>query len=71
MADADDITAIEDAAVTSAVGPKKVQSGEDSIEQHSLTDQVKLSEHLRARTAPTTSTFCGIGVIPTIPPAAG
>jgi hypothetical protein len=62
---------VDAAGLASALGPKKVQAGDDSIEQHSLADLVALSKHLRGCAAPTDSAFCGIGIVPTIPPAAG
>lgn len=62
---------IEDAADANALGPKKVQQGNDILEQHSVPDQLELLKFKRSISAPTDRTFCGIGMVKTIPPGAG
>lgn len=62
---------IEDVADANASGPKKVQQGNDILEQHSIREQLELLKYKRSITAPTDSTFCGIGLVKTIPPGCG
>jgi hypothetical protein len=62
---------VDTAAGVNALGPRKVQQGTNILEQHDIDKQIALSKHLRSCAAPTDTAFCGIGVIPTIPPAAG
>ncbi len=42
---------LETEIANNASGPKKVSGDEGSVEQHSLTDQIKADEYLRGATA--------------------
>jgi hypothetical protein len=41
-----DAETVDEAALTSAQGPKRVKSGQREIEEHSIADQIALSKHL-------------------------
>ena len=48
MSTADDIAS---AMAANAAGPKRIQVGDESVDQHSLPDQIAAEKHVRAKTA--------------------
>lgn len=54
---------VDTAAGVNALGPKKVQKGDDIIEQHSIDEQIKLSKYLEERAnAAGSTTVPGFGL---------
>ena len=61
---------IPDAIDENARGPKKVQVGSHSVEQHSISDQIAADNHAKAQTAAGKRGF-GIRFQQLIPPGGG
>lgn len=60
---------IRDAIQESAIGPKKVQGDEGTVEQHSLSDQIAADKYLAAKTG-TRSPTAGLKFLKISPPGA-
>lgn len=63
-------TTIPDAIEANALGPKRVQVGNTSVEQHSVDDQIKADQHTKATTAGSKN-HLGLRFVQLVPPGAG
>ncbi len=63
-------TTVEDAIEQNALGPKRVQVGNQSVEQHPLQDQIAADNHTKANTAQS-KTHLGLRMVQIVPPGAG
>lgn len=61
---------IQDAIEQNALGPKRVQVANQSVEQQSIDDQIKADEYLAAKQAAAKS-HLGLRFTKIIPPGAG
>ena len=61
---------VEEAIEQNALGPKRVQVGNQSVEQQSVDDQIKADQYLAAKQAATKS-HLGLRFTKIIPPGAG
>lgn len=61
---------ISEAIEQNALGPKRVQVGNESVEQHSIKDQIAADQH-KANKAASGNPFMGMRFLRTIPPGAG
>ncbi len=61
---------VEDAIEQNALGPKRVQVGNSSVEQQSVDDQIKAANFLAGQTAAAKPHF-GLRFTKLIPPGAG
>ena len=63
-------TTIEDAIEQNALGPKRVQVANQSVEQQAIGDQIKAHEYLASKAAAKKSHF-GLRFSKIVPPGAG
>ena len=63
-------TTIEDAIEQNALGPKRVQVANQSIDQQAIADQIKADQYLAAKQA-TTKPHFGLRFSTIVPPGAG
>ena len=63
-------TTVEEAITENAKGPKRVQLGNQSVEQHSLADQIAADNHAKANAA-SGKNHLGLRFVKIIPPGAG
>jgi len=61
---------VEEAIEQNALGPKRVQVGNQSVEQQSIDDQIKADQYLAAKKA-ASKPHLGLRFIKIIPPGAG
>jgi len=61
---------IEDAIEQNALGPKRVQVANHSVEQQAIADQIKADEYLASKIAAKKSQF-GLRFSKIVPPGAG
>ena len=61
---------IPDAIEQSALGPKRVQVGDQSVEQHSIKDLIAADNHQQSQTAKSRA-HMGLRFTKIIPPGAG
>lgn len=61
---------ISEAIEQNAKGPRRVQSGKDSVEQHSIQDQIAADNHQAAKKAGAKAHF-GLRFTQIIPPGGG
>ncbi len=61
---------VEEAIEQNALGPKRVQVGNQSVEQQSIDDQIKADQYLAAKQAAKKSNL-GLRFTKIIPPGAG
>lgn len=61
---------VADAIENNALGPKRVQVGNQSVEQHSIEEQIAADRHGKANTAAGKNHF-GVRFIQIVPPGAG
>ena len=61
---------IDEAIEQNALGPKRVQVANQSVDQHEIADQIKADEYLAAKAAARKSHF-GLRFTKIIPPGAG
>lgn len=61
---------VEEAIEQNALGPKRVQVGNQSVEQQSIDDQIKADQYLAAKQAAKKS-HLGLRFTKIIPPGAG
>lgn len=65
-----DIDDVAEAIASNAAGPKKVQVGNQSVEQHPIADQIKAADFLAARGAAARPHF-GLRLTKLVPPGCG
>jgi methanogenic corrinoid protein MtbC1 len=63
-------TTVSDAIDQNARGPKKVQVGGQSVEQHPIADQIAADQHAKGATA-ASKNHLGLRFIQIVPPGAG
>ena len=63
-------TTIEDAIEQNALGPKRVQVANQSVEQQAIADQIKADEYLASKTAAKRPQM-GLRFSKIVPPGAG
>ena len=63
-------TTVSNAIEQNALGPKRVQVGNTSVEQHAVADQIAADQHTKATTAGSKN-HLGLRFVQLVPPGAG